>query len=112
MTDQTPEARLAAALHTLLDRFSLKAWHPRNELLAQQIARDLPTADPALAADLALAAAVRGLDDAEDVTIIEYDPSITDYPWTVDIGRRHSDAATLTAAIEEALAAKEAERDA
>jgi len=108
MTDQTPEACYSpqsagrGPAHGVVPQSCLahKSRWPKDRWLCDK-----------MMADLALAAAVRGLDDAEDVTIIEYDPSITDYPWTVDIGRRHSDAATLTAAIEEALAAKEADRE-
>jgi len=62
MTDQTPEARLTAALATsawVIQAARLWAQPTTTEQLAAQIAAHL-AADPTLDADLALAAAVRG----------------------------------------------------
>jgi len=106
MTDQTPEARLAAALdgcddfdceHRLVrhDPINGDVWWMRCRAVAAALA-----ADPTIAADLALAAAVRRLPEYWSVERYEDD-------WHVHDSRRKvpciGHANTLTAAIEEAL---------
>jgi len=69
LTDQTPEARMAAALHAIACTENTCPGMDRSDLhrsFYEDRANDLTAADPTIAADLALAAAVResGLVDA------------------------------------------------
>ena len=95
MTDQTPEARLAAAL---------QGTHGQLNGSYVDVARRIIAADPTLAADLALAAAVREL---EDITEMSYDPSLRRGQWDVRINDHVGVGDTLTAAIEAAKEASE-----
>jgi len=112
VSDQTPEARLAAALPiSVIDhatehdvvvrgRYTLDASMMRERLVAGMTA-----ADPTLAADLALAAAVRRL---EGYWTVEHVPVEDGWKWQVTRPDGDMfDATTIAAAIK---AAKEAER--
>ena len=93
--DQTPEARLAAAL---------QGTHGQLNGSYVDVARRILAADPTLAADLALAAAVRRLPN-ENLSI-RHCPTDDEYEWCVAInakGYKVGCGTTLTAAIEEAL---------
>ena len=133
MSDQTPEARLAAdererqrllaaqARAGLLDAAEYdtladpeaRRWLRKHE--ACPIAwfehdggflrcNDHDDDSPTLAADLALAAAVREL---EDITEMSYDPSLRRGQWDVRINDHVGVGDTLTAAIEAAKEASE-----
>ena len=109
MTDQTPEARLAAALyHTLWGDYE-----PGNDdHLAEQpeewfdpplvLAKSTLAADPTLAADLALAAAVRRLSDSIAWTLRGGPDGVATEAWNTQTGAVGS-GDTIEAAITEAL---------
>jgi len=102
VTDQTPEARLAAALLAALKDTGYLLTHEYADSGVIDVGDAMVRADPTLAADLALAAAVREL---EDITEMSYDPSLRRGQWDVRINDHVGVGDTLTAAIK---AAKEA----
>jgi len=103
MTDQTPEARLAAALLAALKDTGYLLTHEYADSGVIDVGDAMVRADPTLAADLALAAAVRGLpDDVTKTIAIErrgelYRAAV--YPGTGPA----TGWGDLTAAIEEAM---------
>jgi len=108
MSDQTPEARLAAALwdalegigHIDVDASERGDGYGERAMLG--LVRSALAADPTLAADLALGAAVRRLEATGREWSIEARP-MTYHVWTGVFGDPTTIAPTLIEAIEEAL---------
>jgi len=73
VTDQTPEARLAAALLAALKDTGYLLTHEYADSGVIDVGDAMVRADPTLAADLALAAAVRRLDTGQtNVTLTRW----------------------------------------
>ena len=114
MTDQTPEARLAAAWTEHIDyqqSIRLEIDDEPPHACSSRCVTDILAADPTLAADLALAAAVRRLGDDWWLDQVTRKDGSTRFVAHIYPSGRHGTGPTLVAAIEDALAAKEAERE-
>ena len=119
MTDQTPEARLTAALtEGMMDAHASGVRSLADPSLVRRYLLPHLAADPTIAADLALAAAVRGLPDYAMFGPYPDQHGKRSWRVTLDDGDddrggatfvAHDDEADPTAAIIQA--AKEAERE-